>query len=192
MKRKDFLKCCTIGLCSCAAQEISLLDASQAQSAGTKPPGDPEKDELKWKLNAVQERFARLLNILDQTLDPPAKQKVLRALGRECAGSYRDLALKYEGNIKGFLEYIQKRWVEKAEYDEKAGTIRIVDKASQCTCPFVKQGVTHKDFCNCTLGWQEAIYSVVLRRPVRAEVEESVLRGGSRCIFRIRILKSEA
>jgi len=31
----------------------------------------------------------------------------------------------------------------------------------------------------------------VLRRPVNAEVEESVLRGGSRCIFRIRIMKSE-
>jgi hypothetical protein len=51
----------------------------------------------------------------------------------------------------------------------------------------VKPGVTPPDFCNCTLGWQKEAYSAILGRPVEAELEESILRGGSRCVFRIRI-----
>jgi len=41
--------------------------------------------------------------------------------------------------------------------------------------------------CGCTLGWQEAAYSIVIGKPVTAEIEETVLGGGSRCSFRIGV-----
>jgi predicted hydrocarbon binding protein len=40
---------------------------------------------------------------------------------------------------------------------------------------------------NCILGWQKAAFSTVLGKPVTVEIEESVLRGGSRCSFRIGV-----
>jgi predicted hydrocarbon binding protein len=188
MDRKAFLKCCATAACSCVVPGSHQEHALLAQSGDRVPLSDQEKEDLKWKLNAVQVRFAKLVNILNDILDQPEKKKVLQRLGGECAQSYRDLVEKYKGNLMGFLDHVQKAWVEKVEYDEKAGTIRIVDKARQCTCPFVKQGITPKDFCNCTLGWQKATYSALLGRPVEAEIGESILRGGTQCIFRIRIL----
>jgi len=41
--------------------------------------------------------------------------------------------------------------------------------------------------CNCTLGWQQEAFSTVIGKPVTAEIEETVLRGGERCSFRITV-----
>ena len=78
--------------------------------------------------------------------------------------------------------------LHEAVYDEAKGTIRIVDKGPGCSCPMVKEGVTPPSFCDCTLGWQVEAYSTILGRPVTAELEESVLRGGKKCIYRIKVV----
>ena len=99
-----------------------------------------------------------------------------------------DLIDRYKGNIHGFLEEGRRLWMAEADYDEAKGTIRIVDKGPSCSCPMVKVGMTPGSFCDCTLGWQEEAYSEILGRPVKAELEESILRGGKRCVYRINIL----
>jgi len=38
------------------------------------------------------------------------------------------------------------------------------------------------------LGWQVEAYSTILERPVTAELEESILRGGKRCVYRITVI----
>jgi len=139
-------------------------------------------------MGAAQDRFAKLVHILGGHLDEAARSKVFNSLGRECASNYRGLTEKYRNNVRGFLNEAQEKWVEQAEYDEATGTIRIVDKGKSCTCPLVKVGTTPPEFCNCTLGWQEATYSILLGKPVKAEIEESILRGGKRCVFRIRTI----
>ena len=58
-------------------------------------------------------------------------------------------------------------WMTSAEHDRKAGVITIVDRATSCTCPLVKQGLTPAAQCECTLGWQEETYSRILGRPVK-------------------------
>ena len=180
MTRSDFVKCCTAGMCSCAA--AALPAAVQAE------PGNAEVEQLQWKVDFAQKRFAKLVQIVNESLDEPAQRKVWESLGRDHGREYRGLAEKYKGNIPGFLEHISGQWVEKAEYDAAAGRIRIVDKSKTCTCPLVKLNVTPPAFCNCTLGWQKEVYSIVAGRPVEATLEESVLRGGTRCVFRISIL----
>jgi predicted hydrocarbon binding protein len=136
----------------------------------------------------MQKRFARLVELLNQNLDEGTRKKVFESLGRDHGREYRFLTDKYKGNIEGFLNDIRTQWVEKAEYDAAKGTIRIVDKSTTCTCPLVKKGLTPPSFCDCTLGWQEEVYSAVTGRPVEASVEESLLRGGDRCVFRMQIL----
>ena len=124
---------CGAGMCSCAAVALLPREAASAQSES------PEVGALKGKVDACQVRFAKLVGILNETLEPQARKKVFENLGRQCARQYRDLTGKYSGDVKGFLELAKKEWVETVEYNEQAGTIRIVDKGPNCSCPLVKQ-----------------------------------------------------
>ncbi|HXJ96189.1 MAG TPA: hypothetical protein VMT20_25400 [Terriglobia bacterium] len=178
MTRNDFMKC-AVGICSCAAFTL-MPESTQAES------GSAEMDALKWKLDAAQKRFAILVGILNERLDEPTRKAIFESLGRQCARQYSELIGQYKGNLSGFLDEIQKRWVATAEYDEKAGTIRVVDRSKTCTCPLVNESLTPQSFCDCTLGWQKETYSAILGRTVDAELEESILRGGSRCVFRMQ------
>jgi hypothetical protein len=73
-------------------------------------------------------------------------------------------------------------------HDAAAGTIRVFDRSTTCTCPLVDQRLTPRNFCDCTIGWQKEVYSAIVGRPVDAILEESILRGGKRYVFRIQIL----
>lgn len=183
--RKQFTTGCAACLGSCAAGLIQPQAAS-AQS------GISEIEILKGKLDAAQIRFAKLVGILSKELDPTTRKKVFETLGRECARQFRSLTDPYANNLKGFLDEAQKRWVETVEYDEQAGTIRIVDRSTTCTCPLVSESLMPPEFCDCTLGWQKEAYSAIVGRPVEAEIEESILRGGNRCVFRISIPAASA
>jgi len=180
MTRTDFMKC-TLGMCSCAA--FAFLPPGSAQAGS----GNAELDELKWKVDASRKRFAMLVRILNENLDQSTRKKIFESLGRQCASQYSDLIEQYQGNIGGFLDEIRKRWVESAEYNQETGLIRITDRSKTCTCPLVDQSLTPQEFCDCTLGWQKETYSAILGKPVDAELEESILRGGSRCVFRIQV-----
>ena len=115
---------------------------------------------------------------------PPAA-KSCRAWAANAPGSTAAFFNKYRGNLQGFLEKIKTAWVERTEYDEKTGILRVIGKPAPCACPLVKMGRTPVEFCDCSRGWTQAAFSTVLGRPVSVEIEESVLRGGSRCSFRI-------
>jgi predicted hydrocarbon binding protein len=180
MTRNDFMKCCAAGVCSCGALAIMAPSGALAE-------GDSAIDALQWKLDFARRRFARLIEILGQNLDEPSRKKVWEALGRDHAKEDRSLTDKYKGDLPGFLAELKKEWVETAEYDAAAGTIRIVDRATACSCPLVDRKLTPPDFCNCTIGWQKEVYSAVVGKPVEATIEESILRGGTRCVFRIQI-----
>jgi hypothetical protein len=187
MKRKDFLKSCAAGMCSCAAFGLAVPDAAEAQQASGAPE-NPEVAGLKRRLDAAQSRFAALVAVLARELDAPSRKKILGSLGGACADQYNDMIAKYENNIRGFLAYAREEWVDEAVYDEKAGTIRLVDKSSKCACPLVKQGTTPGAFCDCTLGWQAAVYSRIIGRPVEVELERSILRGDQHCAYLVRII----
>ncbi len=179
MERSDFIKCCAAGVCSCA---VSLLPVPAHAAA--------QDDDLKWKMGFVHHRFAKLVQILRDNVDQETRNKIFENLGRECARQYSGLTDRYRGDIRGFLATIHERWAESAEYDEKSGVIRVVDKAPNCTCALVDQSLTPGDFCHCTIGWQKQAYSTVLGKPVDVELESSILRGGKKCIFVIRTAKS--
>ena len=75
----------------------------------------------------------------------------------------------------------------KAQAALMAGKVRVAGKPGPCACPLTKAGRTPADFCRCSIGWNEAAFSTVVGKPVRIELEESVLRGDPRCSFRITI-----
>ena len=184
MKREEFIKSALkLGVCSCVG---SVLATSGAAFAEEKP--NEEVESLKWKIDFMRKRFAKLVSIIDSNVDQATRQKIFEGMGRECARQFMDLTGKYRGDPRGFLEEIQRRWAKSAKYDEAAGSIRVVDKSDRCTCAFVDERLTPSAFCDCTLGWQKETYSMILGEPVDAELEESVLRGGRRCIFKMQVL----
>lgn len=188
MNRKDFLKncavaACTTGLC-CGVKAEAQASEDKSQACDPK-----ELADVKGRSDAAQLRFSKLIEVLEARLPEQERKQVLHTLGGKCAATYKaSLIDRYKGDIRGFLDEGRRNWMAEATYDEAKGSIRIVDKGPHCSCPMVKEGVTPPSFCDCTLGWQEAAYSEILGRPVKAELEESILRGGKKCIFRIRVI----
>lgn len=183
--RKEFVaRCaaaCTVSVCSCFGE-------SKQRSSQTAACDSAQLKQIQSKVDAAQDRFARLIEELDSSLPEEQRKRLLHGLGNRCANSFKASLLdRYRGDIRGFLEEGLRLWMAEAHYDEAKGTIRIVDKSATCTCPLVKKGTTPASFCECTLGWQETAYSMLLGRPVKAELEESILRGDKRCVFQIRI-----
>lgn len=186
MNRKEFVRDCVAAVGAagfCCAGKAAL--AADAASPTCSPK---ELEDVSSRAEAARLRFSKLVHILETRLPEQERKQILHRLGGQCADTYRaDLLDRYKGNIRGFLEEGRRNWMAEADYDEAKGTIRIVDKGPSCSCPMVKVGMTPGSFCDCTLGWQEEAYSEILGRPVKAELEESILRGGKRCVYRITV-----
>lgn len=180
--RNEFLKCCAAGICSCVAL-VAPEPALPETSA-------PDIEQLRGQLEAARIRYARLVSILEENLNESTRKRIFDSLGRECARQFRSRTFdKYRGDLRGFLQSVEGPggWAVKTEYDEKAGIIRVFDRGPHCTCPLVKEGLTSGAQCDCTLGWQRETYSAILGRPVDAVLEESILRGDKRCVFRMTV-----
>ncbi|MBN2520732.1 MAG: hypothetical protein JXB17_09530 [Bacteroidales bacterium] len=182
MDRKEFFKnTCKFGLCACAG--LSLMNMPIKTKAD-----DSGENEEDWRIGFMQKRFAKLIDILNSNLDETGKNEILEELGRECAKEGIDHIIKFKGDIEGFLKNIEEQWVEKVEFNKESNEIKIFDKKrDSCYCPFVDKAITSKDFCNCSIGWQKAIYETILGKEVDVEILSSVLRGGEGCSFVIKI-----
>ena len=181
--RNEFLKCCAAGMCSCVA--LVMPEPAPAEVSS------PSPEQLNGLLEASRIRYAKLVSILEENLDETTRKRFFDSLGRECARQFRSRTFdKYKGDLRGFLKSVEgpDGWAVKTEYDEKAGVIRVFDRGPHCSCPLVKEGLTSGAQCDCTLGWQRETYSAILGRPVDGAVEESILRGGKRCVFRMTVL----
>jgi hypothetical protein len=188
MTRKVFMRNCAAALCATGlCSQAGFSEARQSEDA--KQSCDPkELDDTRNRADAARYRFSKLVTIIQTRLPEAERKQILRTLGAECSNTYRaSLIDRYKGNLRGFLEEGRRNWMAEADYDEARGVIRIVDKGPGCSCPLVQAGTTPPSFCDCTLGWQEATYSAIVGRPVRAELEESILRGGQRCVYRITL-----
>lgn len=191
INRKDFVRNCVAAVC--ATGLCSHAKSSEAQTSGDSLQSCNPKDlaNIRDKAEAARLRFSKLIEIIEERLPENERKQTLNALGARCADTYRTALIdRYKGNIHGFLEEGRRSWMAEADYDEAKGTIRIVDKNPSCSCPMVQVGVTPPSFCDCTLGWQMEAYSIILGRPVTAELEESILRGGKKCVYRIKVIES--
>jgi predicted hydrocarbon binding protein len=187
--RRGFMKtACTLAACSCPA--ATLLAQDQATAQPPEPPVDVGR--LQWKLAAAEQRFAYLLEAMDDQLGKKTRTRIMEAVGRRCASHYTELADRFKGNLKGYLDEIQNQWVAKVEWSEDGRTFRVFDKSPTCTCPLVGSNKTSTTMCHCSAGWQKATYERITGAPVEATVEQSVLRGDPQCVYRIQLSKSAA
>jgi predicted hydrocarbon binding protein len=166
---------CGLGICSCVG--AGLLSNGKVHAA--------EKLDTDWKEGFIKYRFAKLIDILDLTLDEKTKNQIIENLGKECAKE--GAANKYKDNPEGFFEEIHNRWGENATYDKEKGLIRIETPERDCVCPFVNSKVISKSICQCSVGWQTQTYTTIFGKEVKAKCLESVVRGSKRCVFEINV-----
>ncbi len=188
MRRKEFFRACLVGVASCACGGLGPLEACAAPAVDDAQEGGAAQTAEDKAVDAIRVRYATLVALIARHVPEETQRTIFRELGRECARQLKGMTYeKYGGNIDAFLAEARSAsgWMASAEYDRKAGVITIVDRSKSCTCPLVKKDLTPAAQCECTLGWQEETYSRILGRPVKASLVESILRGSSRCVFRV-------
>ncbi len=177
MNRSEFFKkACGLGICSCVG--AGLLTANELSAKND--------DATDWKDRFVKYRFAKLIDILDHTLDENTKNQIIEKLGKEC--SKNSIAKNYINDMDGFFNEIHNRWGEKASYDKDKGIIRIETPERDCVCPLIDSKTISESVCQCSVGWQEQTYTTILGKEVKAKCVESVVRDSKKCIFEIEII----
>ncbi len=183
MKRKDFLNsACLLGFCSCVG--MPFFSGSKLLAAQL----DDKKKEEDPRIPFMQSRFGKLWDIVESKVGPEKKEEIIESLGRECAKANKNFYMKYKDNIDGYFKEITSRWMETAEYNKEEGKIKLVGKKNEsCGCPLVNKAFINKDFCKCSLGYQKETYEVILGKPVKSTIVESILYGNERCSFLIKV-----
>lgn len=180
MNRRHFVRDCTLGACVCTAASALAPIATLAADNAPAPQND-------WRLGFVQSRYAKLVEVLSQRLGEAETTATLRALGRRCAEGLPQLK-EHPGDVDGFIADFGAKYGETITYDRERGVVTVVGpERTACFCPLVDTLKCPKIVCDCSLGWQQQVYETLLGRPVEVTLKESVVRGGTRCIFEVRI-----
>ncbi|HUJ42676.1 MAG TPA: hypothetical protein VLW52_03605 [Opitutaceae bacterium] len=181
MNRKQFLKNCALGVCSCAA--VAVPGPAAWSAAETAKSED-------WRLRFVKQRYGRLLEILSRRMSETALNETLFELGNCCSAFGDDTLQKFRGDLEGYRRVVkQSASADNITYDWEKGVITMAsDERTDCFCPLISR-FHHAPpvACQCSLGWQQHTWETLLQKSVRVELKESVLRGGKRCVFVIHV-----
>ncbi|MBN1362635.1 MAG: hypothetical protein JW993_18705 [Sedimentisphaerales bacterium] len=180
--RRAFVKkACLAGLCACGARAVNAAQTGESESAPA-PEEKPATMPQKW--------IVTLLPLL-----AGGDQEYARRVLKGCSAShYEHLKMQatlepFIGKLPAFLDFLRTQWGWIIEHDRANGVITINENKSSCVCPLVpkKHGAELGILCYCSEGFAEKMFSAVVGAPVRAEVTESILRGGKRCRYRIEL-----
>ncbi len=112
---------------------------------------------------------------------------------KKCASAHYDaihmeeLIRDLKGNLPAFIDFLRGKldWI--VEHDESTRTIVANENKPDCVCPLYKEGLLNSPaLCECSRGFAEQMFQYVLGKEVEASIVESVLRKGTRCIYKIR------
>jgi predicted ArsR family transcriptional regulator len=179
MKRKEFLvKSCT--LCGCVG--LTMFNG-QAVKAAT---DEPEKED--WRVAFMQKRFSQMVDFMQANVDEKTRTEIIEEIGRFCSQQDQESYKGFAGNIQGFLNNLETKWIEKANYNPQTKTITLHGKKQEaCACAFAAKNNISPEFCNCSRGWMKETFSTITGQKVEATVSESILRGSDRCSFVIQM-----
>ena len=91
-----------------------------------------------------------------------------------------------KGNLSGFIQFLQTKMDWIVEHDTTARTITANENKPDCVCPLHREGLLSSPaLCECSRGFAEEMFGYIIGKKVEASVVESVLRKGTRCIYKI-------
>ena len=104
------------------------------------------------------------------------------------AANLDEILKPYIGRPQAFCDFLHETWGWIVTMDLDGKRIIADENKPDCVCPLVKAAaVKTPNLCNCSEGFAERMFAKVLGKPVRARVIESVLRGGTHCMYEIVI-----
>jgi len=203
MERRNFLV--SLGKCGLSASLLSIMPsvmAGENNQAGTIPAeDDPTKIQHSCpeKMEFAEDWIRKFMGVLDENLDETTRNRIMECNGKVCMTSY----LKKEGKTIQPISF--EKFTEWAGKNAKNGSIRVEGRSiyyvymlnyqgkpapeETCLCPFVEskpKGLSHT-YCQCSVGYVREYFSQILGQPVKVTLQESVLRGGKRCRFKIDV-----
>jgi hypothetical protein len=183
MERRDFLKsACAAGLCSCTVAALIAGDEAKPETAPAAPP--PKED---WRVGFAKQRYAKLVSVVAAKVDPATFRSIIEEVGAFCGGT--GFAGQFVGNLDGFVEELRKRWRADVAHDRERGIVRLSfgSASGDCHCPLMSKATVPPAACRCSVGSIRQMFTLVMQRPVQCELTESVIQGGARCAFEIRL-----
>lgn len=164
---------------------MSLLAQDAAAETETK-----KSEPQDWRLPFVKKRYTALMQILHEQLGSEGFSETIQKMGRNCSGSSQ-MINDCKNDPDKYIDMMRNQWKEDITYDKEKGIIRIVGpERTECFCPLIDTKKTPAYVCECSIGWQKQTFETVLGKKVDVVLEESVLRGGKRCVFTVKIHNS--
>lgn len=181
MNRNDFIKKISIsGVCACSG--IALLTSTETIA------DDNKNQKEDWRIGFSRTRYSKLMEILESKLTADEFNEIIKELGRFCS-TRANFIQNYTGDLNGYLKELKRRWNEDSTIDIDQGIITITSQERKaCVCPLIETENVSDLVCNCSLGWQQQSFETVLEKKVEVKIVDSIIRGGKRCVFEIKIL----
>ena len=132
-----------------------------------------------------------LLSNLD-SIDKETGIKALEDCGRSCCRSsgYYKKAVESMSKAKDVDEFVDRLGKAWSHLHREGGNLYVV--YDKCYCPLGR--ALMKDYpgqlsayCNCSRGWIREMFESALKKPVKVELEKSVIRGDSLCRFKVTL-----
>jgi hypothetical protein len=182
MNRKEFLKKSLQGGLGSGA----LLVMNSTVRAEEDPSAVKREKEF------IENWLTDLLDTMADELDEATQIKLIEGCGHGCYRRHqfkRDIARQGEGDLEKLMAAYRKIFgnVEK-EGDQVH--IRFNSREHGCFCPVLKNKPSKIDalHCHCHKMTHELVFQAALGRPFKAEVLESVRRGGEQCHFVVHLV----
>ena len=129
--------------------------------------------------------------LIDQVATNRTQKKGDETLKACAAAHYRaihmeELIKDLKGNLPGFLDFLRTKLSWIVEHDESTRTIVANENKPDCVCPLYKEGLLSEPaLCECSRGFAEKMFQYVIGMEVEATIVQSILRKGTRCIYKI-------
>lgn len=98
---------------------------------------------------------------------------------------------RFAGKLPEFLNFMRSQWGWIIDCDVTTGIIMMNENKSECVCPLVQKNRDPQQdlgmLCYYAEGFTEKMFAAVVGAPVRAEVTDSILRGGKSCRYRVEL-----
>jgi len=178
--RRNFIKkACSAGACFCGFG--SLLSGKENRPA--------DSLDLRQE-NLYQTWITEVLENLDTQVDKETAKNIIRTASK---AHYEQLnmdilLIPYVGKLKKFINFIEKEWDWKINYDEKSQILVADENKPVCVCPLVSaKREKYPALCFCSEGFAELMFSKICEAPVEVKVISSIHRGDDKCIYHIKL-----
>lgn len=133
--------------------------------------------------------FSGLMNGLE-SVDPSARQTILRECGKACAASYTagvfEEAWRQSAGMEAFLAELAIQFPEATYEQPTPHTIRV--RCDTCECDLVKRALVKSPLiCECSAHNLRENLERALGTPVTVTVEGSILRGQTQCTWLVTL-----